>query len=279
MRSVVLASCLFASTAVAGGRDRVAVISLDVSASAPTYLAPKLTQQIEQGLAAAGYDVVPNATVTASLAGAFATCRDGTCLGDAGRVLNVQVLVVASITLRGESTVISMRLHDARTGERLAELGDVCDLCGEAELIERVGIEASALRARADHSRASTAPIVLQPAERGSVVPGLAVGFAGVAVLAGGIVLLGIDGHGTCSAGDTPVYPDPGAVIRYPDPSNPNSFVCHDLYATKALGITTIGVGVAAVALGAVLVVRAHEHEVQVTPTPGGATVGMTFTW
>jgi hypothetical protein len=278
MRSVVLAVAILASTAEASPRDRAALVGLEVSTTAPTYLAPRLTLQIEQGLAAAGYDVVPNTTVRARLDGSLAACRDGACLRDVGQALDVQVIVVASITWRGESKVIAMRLHDARTGERLAELGDVCDLCGEAELIERVGIEASALRARAEDSR-TVAVTQTRQSRGGSVVPGLTVGFAGIAVLTGGIVLLGIDGRGTCSAGDTPVYPDPGAVIRYPDPSNHDNFVCRDLYSTKALGITTIGVGVAAVAIGAVLVVRAHEREVQITPTPGGATVGMAFAW
>jgi hypothetical protein len=279
MRSVVLAVAVCASTAVAGPRDRAALVGLDVSTSVPAYLTPRLTLQIEQGLAAAGFEVVPSTTVTAALTGSLAACRDGACLRDVGRALDVQVVVVASVTARGESMVIAMRLHDARTGDRLADLGDVCDLCGEAELVERVGIEASALRARAERASSRAVHGSAPTHERGSVVPGLAIGIAGVAVLAGGVVLLGVDGHGTCNAGDTPVYPDPGAVIRYPDPSNHDSYVCRDLYSTKALGITTIGVGVAAVALGAVLVVRAHEHEIQLAPTPGGATVGMAFEW
>ena len=83
----------------------------------------------------------------------------------------------------------------------------------------------------------------------------------------------------TCNAGDTPVYPDPGAVIRYPDPTDHSNYVCRDLYSTKALGISSIGAGVVAIALGTVLVVRAQQHEIQVTPTPGGATVGVAFAW
>jgi hypothetical protein len=287
MRSVVFALVVLASTAAAGPRARVALVGLDVSATEPAYLAAKLTLQIEQGLSAAGYEVVPRTTVTARLNGTLATCREDPCLRDAGRALDVEVIVVASITMRGESTVIAMRLHDARTGLLLAELGDVCDLCGEAELVERVGIEASALRARAERAHAPSpnpspnaqVPRTVVVGDGGSIVPGLAVSIAGIAVLAGGVALLDIDGHGACDAGDTPVYPDPGAVIRYPDPSNHNTFVCRDLYSTKALGITSVGVGVAVIALGAVLVVRGQDHEVRVTPTPGGATVGMVIAW
>src|SRR3954468_12935435 len=114
MRLVVLALVAVVGPATAAPRDRAALVGLEVSTTAPAYLAPKLTLQIEQGLAAAGYEVVPSTAVTVRLSGPLVACRDGACLRDVGHALDVQVIVVASITSRGESTMIAMRLHDAR---------------------------------------------------------------------------------------------------------------------------------------------------------------------
>jgi hypothetical protein len=77
------------------------------------------------------------------------------------------------------------------------------------------------------------------------------------------------------------VYPDPGAVIRYPDPSNMDRFVCREVYRTKTLGIATTAIGAAAIAGGVALVVRAVQRErtVEIAPRPGGALVEVSWVW
>ncbi len=265
MRGWSIVMLAAASVASAGPRTTVAIGAVDLGPGVPTYLQPTLRSQIVGGLAAAAYDVksdVPR--------GELATCRDGDCIARVGHALDVDQIVFASITAAGESRVIDMRLYDAH-GTQLATLHEVCDLCGESELLDHVGLSASALRARA----------VEPPHERRrSKVPGFVAITAGTVVLGVGIALVALDGRGSCSAGDMPVYPDPGAVIRYPDPTNHAAYVCRDLYATGGLGIGGITLGVAGIALGVGLIVRARAHDtVQVTPTPGGATIGMTLSW
>jgi hypothetical protein len=272
--ALVVVLVVLESAAPAQPHQRAALAALDLATDTPPYLRARATTQIEQGLAATGYDVIP----TVRLPDTLAHCRSSDCMREVGRALGVQAILVASVTPRGESSVIALRLFDGETGRQLAELSEVCDLCGESELIEHLGIATSAVRARAADAPAANVrkpPVI----ESSSIVPGIVVGSAGAAVIATGVYLVAIDGHGTCNAGDTPVYPDPNAVIRYPDPANHDVFVCRDVYKTQPLGIVGISVGAAAVVLGAVLVVRAHERTFEVAPTATGATVRMTVAW
>ncbi len=266
MRRALLVLLASAGMASAGNRTTVAVVAVDIGPGVPAYLAASLSAQIASGLAAAAYDVVP----APALRGELARCREDSCMAKIGHAVGTDQLVVAAITASGENRVIAMRLYDA-SGAQLAELQEVCDLCGDSELVEHVGLSASALRARAAEPRRVHAR---------SKVPGIAAVAAGAVVLGGGIALLALDGRGSCSPGDSPVYPDAGAVIRYPDPANHASYVCRDVYATKGLGIAGIAAGAIGVAVGVALIVRAgHRETIQVAPTPGGATIGMALAW
>jgi hypothetical protein len=165
--------------------ERVALTALDLAADAPPYLRARVTMQIEEGLAATGYDVKS----TPQLPDNLARCRSSDCMREVGRALAVQAILVAAITPRGESSVIALRLFDAETGRQLAELSEVCELCGESELIEQLGIATSAVRARAADARK---PVRTTSS---SVVPGVVVGGAGAVALGAGIYLAA-DGHG-----------------------------------------------------------------------------------
>src|SRR5262249_46639464 len=114
-----------------------------------------------------------------------------------------------------------------------------------------------------------------------SFLPGLLLGAAGAAAIGGGLYLVTIDGRGTCDRGDQPIYPVPGAVIRYPDPSNPDRFVCRDVYETRIPGIASAGVGIAALAAGVALVVRARyrDRSLEMAPLPGGAALHVSWPW
>jgi hypothetical protein len=214
----------------------------------------------------------------------------------------VRSLVTVTIDSKDENTVVTMRLHDGSTGQREAEVREVCDLCGQAELSDRLGIAASALRARAIEAREReakqppTRPATTGPAtsarapadaagqgraELRSLGPGILAGAAGAIAVGAGIYLLAIDGRGTCEPGDQPVYPDPGAVIRYPDPANQDVYVCRERYETQLPGIATVGAGVAAIAAGVALVVRARHRgrSVEIAPRAGGATVQVSWPW
>ncbi|HWO25336.1 MAG TPA: hypothetical protein VNO30_41635 [Kofleriaceae bacterium] len=294
---------LLVSPAAAQHRERAAVVAIDLGAGAPTYLRTTAASQVEAGLAAAGYDVMPVAAASAQLTGELAKCRDGACVRRVGAALGVRSLVFVTLDGKDENTIVTLRVHDGRTGERDAEVREVCDLCGQAELAARLGIAASTVRAAASEARArreqqalsaassaKTGPAAGAGAAPGaapgggatrSIVPGLGIGVTGALALAAGAYLVAIDGRGTCKRGDGPVYPEPGAVIWYPDPSNMDLFVCRDVYETKVMGIASAGVGAAALVAGALLVVRARrtDRTVEIAPGAGGATVKVTWPW
>jgi hypothetical protein len=275
-------------------RERAAIVAIDLGPGTPGYLGPMAASHIEAGLTAAGYEVV---RVGTQLPGELATCRDGACVRRIGEVLGVRSLVLARIDGEGENTLLTLRLHDGRTGERVAEVHEVCDLCGQAELSGRLRLAAQALRPRSLEVRAARDPQPAAgpapaptPADRTapgpgarprasrSSMPGILVGAAGAAAIGGGLYLVAIHGRGTCARGDGPVYPAPGAVIRYNDFGG---FECRDVYETRTLGIASAGVGAVALAAGVALFVRARQggRMVEVLPGPGGATIGVSGSW
>jgi hypothetical protein len=245
-------------------------VGLDLDATFPAYLRDKVRTQLEQSLAAAGDTVAPG------------NCERNTC--------GAELVVSARIVKPDDSSTITLKVFDGASGDLLAESVQVCELCGEAELLEKFGIAVSAVRAKAADALAKRAapppPIVVAPVVprtehvQRSRVPGIAVGAVGVAAVGLGVVALVLDGRGTCSPGDTPVFPDPGAVIRFPDPDDPSRYVCREIYQTKTLGWIATGVGAAAIATGVALVVRANRGTtVEVAPAVAGATIKATFRW
>ena len=293
-RTLVIGLMTVAQIAVADPRprERVAVAAIDLSATVPRYFAAKATAQIEIGLAAAGYEVVPLESAP-PLSDALARCREGVCVAQVGAALSVQAVVYATIVGENDNTVITMRLFDASTARQDGEVREVCELCGEAELTERLSVAASVLRARAVEAREhrikltvreprrESAPPPPRPRPGRSVVPGIAVGVASLGAIAGGVYLVAIHGEGTCSPGDSPVFPEPGAVIRFPDPENHGVYECRDVYRTRTLGITGLVAGALGVAAGVALVVRARgsSRSVEVAPAPGGASVKVSLPW
>jgi hypothetical protein len=109
----------------------------------------KAVTATEGGLTAAGFEVLPLDQATAKLSGDLATCRQGPCLASVGKAVDAGALVVVTITRKDESTIIVMRLFDAATGEMAADIHEVCDLCGQHELDDRIDVAASSLHVKA----------------------------------------------------------------------------------------------------------------------------------
>ncbi len=275
------------ATADPASPERVAVVAIDLGPSAPAYLHAMAAHQIPVGLAAAGYEVVPAAAVEARLTGELAACRAGACVRGVGEALGGPSLVFANVDGEGENTAVTIRLHDGRTGARETEVREVCDLCGETELAARIGIAAAALRARSleARERKPTRPAAavrfpdndppVAPArtfvrEPRSMVPGILLGAAGAAAVAGGLYLVAIHGQGSCRDGDPASRPAPGG-----------GYECRYLYATRTPGLAAAGVGVAAVAAGVALAVRARlgSRRIELAPRPGGAAIGVSGSW
>lgn len=188
-RLLVLAICLAspAGTAAAqGSKERAAILSIELGKGVQEFVRAKAATQVQHGLTAAGYDVVPPEQSSKQLGGELAACKSGPCLTQVGTTLQASALVTVSITRKHDSQIIVMRLLEPTTGDAVADIHEVCDLCGQDELEERIGVAASALRAKAvavlaRRPRASPpvapAPIVAQAGGplRVAIVPGIAV--------------------------------------------------------------------------------------------------------
>lgn len=189
MGRLVLLGLLLATSAGSASADstkeRAAILSIDLGKGVGEFVRAKASAQVLQGLSAAGYEVVPPEQTTKQLSGDLATCKSGPCLAQVGKALNASALVSVSITRKLDSQIIVMQLLEASSGQVVADIHEVCDLCGQDELEERLGVAASALRSKAIAfiaKRSSNAPtpapvVVPQPGGilRVAVVPGIAV--------------------------------------------------------------------------------------------------------
>ena len=274
---ILLTALAAAPVAAAPHRERAAVAAIDASEKIPEHQVAKAKQVIEQGLAAAGYTIV----ASAPLVGPQAACRHGDCVRDVAQAAGVDAVVFAVIASKDESAIVDLVLFDGMTAQQIASVHEVCDLCGEAELDERLGVAASALRAQAVDvvARQARLDAALRAHPAPSLVPGATLGVAGLAAIGVGAYLWSIDGRGTCHAGDGPVYPAAGAVIRYPDPNDPSVFVCRDRYATRTAGIATLGAGAVAAAVGLTWVVRARRYQPVLDVGPQGAQLALAVAW
>lgn len=189
MGRLVLLGLLLASSAGSASadttKDRAAILSIDLGKGVQDFVRAKASAQVQQGLSAAGYEVVPPEQSTKQLSGDLATCKSGPCLAQVGKALNASALVSVSITRKLDSQIIVMQLLEASSGEVVADIHEVCDLCGQDELEERLGVAASALRSKAiayiakrsSNAPTTAPPVVAQPGGtlRVAVVPGIAV--------------------------------------------------------------------------------------------------------
>ena len=135
-------------------RDRGAIVAIDLGRDVPSYLRDAAAESIEQGLTAAGYDLLPSGQVT--IPRQFASCREGPCLHELGGALHLDALVLAQIRKSEENTIIDIQLVDVPTIAVVAKVHDECDVCGVSEIQERVALAASALRSQLEtRARAS----------------------------------------------------------------------------------------------------------------------------
>jgi hypothetical protein len=184
----VLLATSAGSAAAQGSKERAAILSIELGKGVQEFVRAKATAQVQQGLGSAGYEVVPPEQTTKQLSGDLASCKSGPCLAKVGTALNASALVNVSITRKLDSQIIVMQLLEASSGEVVADIHEVCDLCGQDELEERLGVAASALRSKAaahmaKRVSATPTPAVAPPvivAQTGgplriAVVPGIAV--------------------------------------------------------------------------------------------------------
>ena len=128
----------------------VAVLPPDFSARLSEGARATLLARLIEGLKAARFDVLAGDDLTARLGGAAtaAACRTPDCYPPLAQRLRVAYLVRANVTQVERSYDISLVLVRGRSGEVAAKLNERCDICGIEEVGEKMGLAASALRAK-----------------------------------------------------------------------------------------------------------------------------------
>ena len=265
--AALAAAALAPAVAAAAPKLRIAVVGL-TSGKASAEVREKLDAAVAAGLAASGAEVVGAAETARRLAARGAGgCASAACLAGVAQEAGARYVVRGSVELDGRSYLLRLEMLDGASGGGVIESReDRCEICTEAEAYETASVSASALKAAvakrlAVADAAGAAPPAPPPAAspppvapahgsapaptvsttaaperapRSRVLPLVAIG-AGVAGVVTGVVLLSIDGEGTCSHA-------PGDL-------------CERRYRTKTSGLAFTGVGGVLAALGVVFLV------------------------
>ena len=133
------------------GRQRVAVVRVDFDAGVVEAARELFGQRLAEGLTAAQFDVVTAAEAAPALAARDANlpdCRQPSCYPAVAGALGVGYLVTGQVALASKTYDITLELVNGRTGNVIGTNREHCDICGVEEAAEKMGLAASALRAR-----------------------------------------------------------------------------------------------------------------------------------
>lgn len=135
----------------ATGKQRVAVVRLAFEGAVPEAARDLFAQRLVEGLAAARFEVMTGAMVRERLAAVGLgadSCSGGSCTGKAAGALGVAFLVFASVVEHDKTYDITLGLVNGKSGVTIGTNRERCEICGVEEASEKVGLAASALRAR-----------------------------------------------------------------------------------------------------------------------------------
>jgi hypothetical protein len=249
-------------------RTRIAVLPVTAE-HLPADVVEKMAAAVAGGLAASGADVVDSAATTKSAeAKGIRDCETPTCRTAIADATGARYLMLASVETTGRSYRVHLEMIDGTTGTVIGVREDRCEICTEKEAYDTASLTASTLKSEvakrppvgsdgADGRKIAITDVTYPPTNgtagtsivaSGGVPAGseesqphlrgwgwAAIG-AGAAALAAGIVLVAIDGRGTC-----------GTEVR--------NDLCHDTFTTKGGGIALITGGVLGAVLGTTLLV------------------------
>jgi hypothetical protein len=149
-----------AQDAPVAGKQRVAVVRLAFEGNVPEAARELFAQRLVEGLAAARFEVMTGAMVKERLAAAGLgadSCTGGSCTGKATRALGVAFLVFATVVEQAKTYDVTLDLVNGKSGVTIGTNRERCEICGVEEASEKVGLAASALRARLE-ALANTPP-------------------------------------------------------------------------------------------------------------------------
>jgi hypothetical protein len=154
-------------------KQRVAVVKLAFDGGVPEAARELFAQRLVEGLAAARFEVLAGARVRERLAAAGLgadSCSGGSCTTKAARALDVAFLVFASVTEHEKTYDVTLELVNGRSGVTIGTNRERCEICGVEEASEKVGLAASALRARLEALANTPARFIIRSRPSGATV-------------------------------------------------------------------------------------------------------------
>ena len=154
-------------------KQRVAVVKLAFEGGVTEAARELFAQRLVEGLAAARFQVLTGAMVRERLAtvGLDAdSCSGGSCTAKAAKALGVAYLVFASVVEHDKTYDITLELVNGKSGVTLGTNRERCEICGVEEASEKVGLAASALRARLEALANTPARFVIRSRPSGARV-------------------------------------------------------------------------------------------------------------
>ncbi|HTA18071.1 MAG TPA: hypothetical protein VK989_02200 [Polyangia bacterium] len=230
-------------------RPRIAVMEIAGGKVTPD-LRERVTHAVDEGLLASGADVVDGMPAAATGPGG-APCDGNGCVEAVAKATVAAYVLRGTLEIDGRTYELRLEMLDGKTGVLIESREDRCEICTEGEALEMAGVSASALKVQVFKKKPpvpvvdpagaavatvaappgavrieTSAPPMSEPRASGHRELGWIGVAAGVVAVAAGIVLISIDGNGTCDA--------------------PSGTQCRELRSTK-------GGGIAALVGGAVL--------------------------
>ena len=117
------------------GGQRVAVLRLAFAGGVPEASRDLFAQRLVEGLAAAQFEVLPEASVRRRLATAgidVAGCHSDDCYGRAARALGVAYVVAGSVDEHDRIYEITLELVNGRSGAAIGTNRERCEICGRS---------------------------------------------------------------------------------------------------------------------------------------------------
>jgi hypothetical protein len=140
----------------------VAVIRPAIEGNVPDAAREILTHRLTEGLGTAEFEVSGDASAE--------RCGDASCYVSLARTLGVSYLVAAQVKEAKKSYDIALDLITGSTGAIIGSTRERCEICGIEDAAEKMGLAASALRARLEEHVRTPARFVIRSRPQGASV-------------------------------------------------------------------------------------------------------------
>ncbi|HEY0709596.1 MAG TPA: PEGA domain-containing protein [Polyangia bacterium] len=168
----MLAIAVLSAVAHAAPSERLAIVRFDVDGNVPPALRQALASKLVEGLSAVSFEVLkpgPNAE-SPVVEGVTERCQDEACFRRVAAALSVTHMVSVKIWEQQKTFEITLELLNARSGAVVGTNRERCEICGVAEVGEKMYLAASTLRARLEALERAPARVVIRTRPTGAMV-------------------------------------------------------------------------------------------------------------